>query len=53
MKNVFLTCLYPSPTQNQDDFENFGRKFDILLSQINDELPICSVVRGDFDARCS
>ena len=28
-------------------------KLDILLSQINDELPVCSVVAGDFNARCS
>ena len=27
--------------------------FDILLSQINDELPICSVVTGDLNTGCS
>ena len=40
-EKCFLTCLYPSPRQSQDEFENFCIKFDILLSQINDELPIC------------
>ena len=52
-EKCFLNCLYRSPSQNQDEFENFCTKFDVLLSQINDELPICSVVTGDFNARCS
>ena len=52
-EKCFLTCLYRSPSQSRDEFENFCIKFDILLSQINDELPICSVVTGDFNARCS
>ena len=45
--------MYRSPSQSHDEFENFCIKFDILLSQINDELPICSVITGDFNARCS
>ena len=50
---MFLTCLYRSPSQSQDEFENFCTKFDILLGQINDELPICSIVTSEFNARCS
>ena len=49
-EECFLTCLYRSPSQSHDEFEKFCIKFDILLSQINDELPICS---DDFNARCS
>ena len=45
-----LTCLYHSPSQSHNEFENFCIKFDILLGQINDELPICSVMTGDFNA---
>ena len=52
-EKCFLTCLYRSPSQSQDEFENFCTKFDILLSQMNDELSIFSVVTGDFHARCS
>ena len=52
-EKCFLTCLYFSPCQSQDESENFCTKFDILLSQMNDELPIYSIVTGDFDARCS
>ena len=47
-EKCFLTCLYRSPSQSRDEFENFCTKFDILLSQINDELPICSIVTGDL-----
>ena len=46
----FLT-LY-SPSQNQDEFKNFCINVDILLNNINDELPLCSVVTGHFNARC-
>ena len=52
-EKCFLTCLYRSPSQSCDEFENFCIKFDILLSQINGELTICSVVTGDINARCS
>ena len=45
--------MYSSPSQSHDEFENFRTKFDILLSQINYELPICSAVTGDFNARSS
>ena len=52
MKNVFQ-LVFTKPSQSQDGFENFCANFDIFLSQINDELPICSIVTGDFNARCS
>ena len=45
--------MYRSPSQSQDDFENFCTRSDILPNQISDELPICSIVTGDFNARCS
>ena len=38
--------------KSQEEFEMFCTKFDILLSQINDEFPLCSIVTGDFNARC-
>ena len=49
----FLTCIYRSPSQNHDEFEDFSTKFDLLMSSINDELALCSVIIGDFNARCS
>ena len=52
-KNYFLTCSYHSPSQSQGEFEIFCTNFDILLSQINDKFPLCSIVTGDFNARCT
>ena len=49
----FLACVYRSPSQNHDEFEDFCTKFDLLMSSINDELPLCSVITGDFNAGCS
>ena len=49
-EKCFLTCVYCSPRQNHAEFQNFCPKFDTLLSNINDEFPICSVVTGDFSA---
>ena len=51
-EKCFLTCIYCSPSQNQDEFKNFSTNFDILLNNINDELPLCSIVTDDFNARC-
>ena len=52
-KKCFLTCIDRSPSQNQDEFKNFCTNFDILINNINDELPLCSIVTGDFNALCS
>ena len=52
-EKCFLTCLYRSPSQYQGDFENVCTNFDILLSKVNDELPISLIVRSDFNAPCS
>ena len=52
-EKCFLTCIYRSLSQNQDEFKNFCINFDELLNSINDELPLCSIVTGDFNARCS
>ena len=48
-EKCFLTCIYYFPSQNQDAFKNFYTNFNI----INDKLPLCSIVTGDFDARCT
>ena len=47
------TCIYRSPSQNQDEFKHFCTNFYILLNNINDELPLCSIVTGDFNVQCS
>ena len=52
-EKCFITCLYRSPSQNNDEFENFCTDFNLLLTSINNENPSCSVVLGDFNAKCS
>ena len=52
-KKCFLTCVYCSPSQNHDEFEDFCTKFYLLMSNINNEFPLCSIIIGDFDSRCS
>ena len=48
-KKFFLTCI----SRNNEKFENFCVNFDLLLSNINEEIPICSIITGDFNARSS
>ena len=52
MKNVFLTCISYILSQNHEKLEHFCVSFDLLFSNINNKLPICSTVKGDFNA-CS
>ena len=52
-EKCFLTCIYRSPSQKPDEFENFCLKFELLLNKINSESPLSSIVTGDFNARCS
>ena len=44
--------LYCSPSQIYDEFDDFSTKFDLPLSNINHEFPLCSIVMGDFNACC-
>ena len=49
----FFTCLYRPPSQNCDQFSDFCKDFSILLNNINDHRPSCSVIVVDFNAKCS
>ena len=48
-----LTCLYQSTSQNLHEFANSCTNLDTLMDNINDELPTCSILAGDFNGRCS
>ena len=52
-EKCFLTCISHSSSQNNEEFENFCANFDLLLSNINEEIPICSTITGDFNALSS
>ena len=50
-KKCFFTCLYRSPSQISNEFEDFCTDLNIFLSNINDHKPACSVITGDINAR--
>ena len=52
-EKCFFTCLYRSPNQNHEELENFSFNLDLLLSNINDNHPTCSILTGDFHAKSS
>ena len=39
-EKCFLTCIYRSPSQSRDEFDDFCPKFDLLLSNINQEFQL-------------
>ena len=42
-----------SSSQSHEELERFCSSLDSLLSNINDQHPACSIVIGDFNAKCS
>ena len=41
-EKCFLTCIYCSPSQGRDEFDDVCAKFDLLLCNINQEFPLCA-----------
>ena len=52
-EKCFFTSLYRSPNQNHEELENFSSNLDLLISNINDNHPTCSILMGDFHAKSS
>ena len=52
-EKCFLTCLYRSPSQNDDKLETFCSDLTFLLNNINKFQPSCSVFLRDFNAKHS
>ena len=40
-EKYFLICIYHSLIQSRDEFDNFCTKCGLLLSNINQEFPLC------------
>ena len=51
MKKYFFVVIYRSPSQDQDEFDNFAINFELMLSKIYAENPFCIVITGDFNCR--
>ena len=47
----FVTCLYRSPSQTQDEVITFLLNFETTCSNIAQESPLCSIIVGDFNAK--
>ena len=52
-EKYFFKCLYRSPNQNHEELENFSPNLDLVLSNINDNHPTCSILIGYFNAKSS
>ena len=52
-ERYFLTCLYRSPNQNQEQFETFCENLIDVISGINNQQPTRSILVGDFNAKLS
>ena len=50
-KKFFFSCLYRSPNQAQDEFEEFCNDLNLLLFNVNDEYATLSVMTGAFNAK--
>ena len=50
-KKYFFVVIYRSPSQNQNEFDNFTIKFELLLSKLHAENPFCVIITGDFNCR--
>ena len=51
-KNVMVSFMFRSPSQNNDEFNTFLSNFQKLLNDKNNRKPSLSVVTGDFNSRC-
>ena len=52
-EKCFLTCLYKSCSQNDDELETFCSNLAFALNNINKFQPSCSVFLGEFNAKHS
>ena len=52
-KKYFFVVVYRSPSQDQNEFDNFTVNFEMLLSKLHAENPFSVIVTGDFNCRSS
>ena len=49
----FITCVYRSPSQSLEEFNDFCIGFESICTNIALESPFCSFIFGDFNAKCT
>ena len=52
-ETCFFTWFYRLPSQSHDKLENFCSELNLLLTNINNNQPTCSILISDFNAKCS
>ena len=52
-KKCFITCLYRSPSQSNVEIGEFQDGLEATFSNLILESPFCSIILGDFNAKCS
>ena len=52
-QKCLVACLYRSPSQTNDEFDIFCDGLEATFSNLNLESPFCSIVLGDFNAKCN
>ena len=50
-KKYFFAVIYRSPSQDQNEFDNFIIDFELMLSKMHAENPFCVIITGDFNCR--
>ena len=49
----FITCIYRSPNETEEELNDFCLKFETTCSNIAMENPMGSFILGDFNAKCT
>ena len=50
-KTVFIVTLYRSPSQNDFEFDEFLRRYESVIDNINQSNPYFVLITGDFNLR--
>ena len=52
-QSCYIVSLYRSPSQNNDEFDEFLKNFEFLLDNVFDNQPQFVIILGDFNAKLS
>ena len=47
----FYAVIYRGPSQGPEKFENFTINFELMLSRMHAENPLCAIISGDVNCR--
>ena len=50
-KKYFFVVVFRSPSQDQQEFDNFMNNFELMLSKMSAEEPYAVIISGDFNCR--